>query len=131
MKWLPIILLGVFTFMAVPVRAEKPAANPPVFSGTISPGELTPTPEMWFYEQYMRQYMDPKWAVRQRAEFQANQRDSRLAARRWFGYSNLRPTASTDPIHGEFSPHWTGNNYVYPDRWNGGSPVVVQGSSGK
>jgi hypothetical protein len=125
MKWLPITLWIVLLLAAAPAFAKKPAAVAPVFGGTISPGELTPTPEMWFYEQYMRQYMDPQMAVRQRAEFRADQRNYRIAARRWFGFSNLRPTASTDPYNSDYSPHWVGNNRVYPDRWSGGNPVVV------
>ncbi len=125
MKWLPAALLIVLGMAASPVMAEKPSTAAPLFSGTISPGALTPTPEMWFYEQGMRQYMDPQLAVRQRAEFRANQRDYRLAARRWFGYSNLRPTVGTDSIHSETKPHWSGTNSVYPNRWSGGSAVVV------
>jgi hypothetical protein len=125
MKWLPILFSIVFVLTAVPVLAEKPTYNAQVSTGTISPGELTPTPDMWFYEQYMRQYMDPQMAVRQKAEFRATQRDRRIASRRWFGYSNLRPTAGTDPIHNDSSAHWASNNGVYPERWTGVGPVLT------
>ncbi|MGW8258281.1 MAG: hypothetical protein ACWGMZ_12405, partial [Thermoguttaceae bacterium] len=67
----------------------------------ISPGEVKATPEMWFYEQAMRQYQDPKMMVRANAEFRARQRQRRLAAMRWFGQSNSRPHANSDPFNGD------------------------------
>ena len=78
---------------------------------------------MWFYEQYMRQYQDPKMAVRANAEFQADQRQRRLAAMHWFGMSNSRPKASCDPFHGDYSPGWSSNNTAYPYRWEGIGPT--------
>jgi hypothetical protein len=67
----------------------------------ISLGELTPTPEMWFYQQQQKQYENPKLAVRQKAEYRAAQRQLRLAARRWYGVDNSRPTTITTPFQGE------------------------------
>ncbi len=92
----------------------------------IAVGELQPTPEMWFYEQYQQQYDDPSVAVREKAEFRASQRQSRLAAMRWFGLSNSRPQAASDPFHGDHSPKWTSNSSRYQSRWvGGGTPLVV------
>jgi hypothetical protein len=39
---------------------------------------------------------------------------------KWFGYSNLRPQASTIPIMGVYSPTWTAN-HISPYRWVGSS----------
>jgi hypothetical protein len=89
-----------------------------------SPGDLKLTPEMWFYEQNLRQYQDPKMAVRANAEFQAEQRQRRLAAMHWFGFSNSRPKVSADPFNGDYSPGWTSNNAAYPYRWSGFGPTV-------
>jgi hypothetical protein len=89
----------------------------------ISPGDIKATPEMWFYEQYMRQYQDPKMAVRARAEFEADQRQRRMAAMHWFGMSNSRPRAASDPFHGEYSPSWASNNCAFPYRWQGIGPT--------
>jgi hypothetical protein len=120
---------------AVSTTAEKATAKPQTMTTTvspgepkvpvttISPGELKATPEMWFYEQFMRQYQDPKMAVRANAEFQADQRRRRLAAMQWFGYSNSRPHACPDPIHGDYSPGWSSNNASYPYRWSGVGPT--------
>jgi hypothetical protein len=82
----------------------------------ISPGEVQATPEMWFYEQAIRRYDDPKNAVRAAAEFKANQRRARIAAMDWYGYSNLRPASGIDPFAGPLSPTWIGNGY-YPQTW--------------
>jgi hypothetical protein len=130
-------------FIASPAWAQKPAAKtqpiaPAVgsvvekatvkpqattASTTISPGEIKATPEMWFYEQYMHQYQDPKVAVRANAEFRADQRRRRLASMQWFGFSNIRPHACSDPVHSDYSPGWASNNSSYPYRWSGVGPT--------
>lgn len=125
-------------FVTAPAWAQKPASKPtsPTLTAavgkssiraqsdigsmtTISPGELKATPEMWFYEQYMRQYQDPKMAVRANAEYRAIQRQHRLASMQWFGFSNSRPQATGDPQNTDYSPKWTSNNATYPYRWSG------------
>lgn len=125
MKWLPIALPLVLLLVGLPALAETPSTTELKFNTTISPGELTPTPDMWFYEQYMRQRQDPKSGVREKAEFRSVQRQDRMAARKWFGFSNLRPVAGSDPIHGDYSPGWTSNNRQYPYRWSGVNGVTV------
>lgn len=74
---------------------------------------------MWFYEQYRQRYDTPEAKVEQNAAFRADQRQSRLASRRWFGLSNARPAANTDPINGDYSAGWASNNSRYPMRWTG------------
>ena len=126
MKRLSIAVPILLLLVAVTAMAQQPAAKKAGPKGNISPGELTPTPEMWFYEQYRLQHQDPKAMVRRRAEFRADQRERRLAAMKWFGFSNARPRAGTDPFHGDSSPCWTSGNANYPFRWNGvGAPSVV------
>ncbi|MEZ6072076.1 MAG: hypothetical protein R3C10_17920 [Pirellulales bacterium] len=85
---------------------------------TFSMGEMVPTPEMWFYEQWLRQRQDPKVAVRLNAEFQHRQQQRRMAASEWFGLSNSRPTASTTPFMGSYSPAWRSNTRD-PFQWAG------------
>jgi len=104
-----------------PVPAAEPTAEA---DHEISLGKLTPTPEMWFYDQQLRQYKDPKMAVRRRASFEADQRQMRLAAQRWFGYSNSRPTVNPSPFTGVYSPMWTSNSN-YPNMWRGTNPATV------
>ena len=131
MKRLTFALSALFVLVAVPAMAQSatpPTPRParePVTLG-ISPGEVAATPEMWFYQQELQQYQDPKLAVRRKAEYRSAQRQARMAALKWFGFSNQRPTAGVDPYHGDYSPSWTGGNYNYPFHWSGyGAPSVT------
>ena len=117
MKWLWMTLPVVSLFLAGPSLAQN-KSDSKIGIG-ISPGELAPTQEMWFYEQYQRQYSDPKSVVRQKAEFHAEERQRRIAALRWYGFSNQRPTAGVDWINSEHAPHWAGSNANLPFSWNG------------
>jgi hypothetical protein len=118
MKLLAIVPVLSLLLVAT-ARAERPVTAGLGFDAAVSPGEVKPTPEMWFYDQAMRQYMDPKMMVRAQAEFRAAERQRRLESMHWFGLSNSRPRASSDPFHGDYSPQWTANPGYYPSRWNG------------
>ncbi|MGA2620671.1 MAG: hypothetical protein ABSF26_23860 [Thermoguttaceae bacterium] len=118
---------------ASPPAAALPAPEPPTLRAetkttrgwadtsypNLPSGELQATPEMWFYQQAMRQYQDPNMAVRRVAEFRAAERARRTESRRWFGLSNQRPLASPDPVNGDYSPGWVSNYQYYPFRWAG------------
>jgi hypothetical protein len=135
----PVALAACAVLLAcgIMARAQQPAARPTIDKAStadpeFSLGQMTPTPEMWFYQQAQRQYRDPKMAVRKRAEFEADQRQVRLASQRWFGYSNSRPIANPIPYTGgTYSPMWTSNS-PYSWQWRGVSRtsiiVVPQGS---
>ena len=128
MRWLVIVLAVLVGCIVVPALAEKPtiAVRPaPTPGANFSMGELTPTPEMWFYEQYVRQYQDPKVAVRANAEFRADQRQKRIAAMKWYGFSNQRPKAGVDPIHSDYSPAWSSGSANYPYRWSSANATTV------
>src|SRR4051794_36070895 len=99
---------------AEPARVRPASAAPAATSPLVSPGEATP--EMWFYEQALQQYNDPKNAVRANAEFKANQRRQRLAAMQWYGYSNSRPELGIDLLHGPQQAQWVGNG-ADPNWW--------------
>jgi hypothetical protein len=123
MKWSPIALVLIAS-LAVPCTAQEPkekskASNARESRTTIrlSPGELSATPEMWFYEQALRQYQDPKTAVRQKAEFRVAERQRRLAALKWYGLSNARPRMGSDFVHGDPVASWTSGHTYYPNRW--------------
>lgn len=77
------------------------------------------TPQMWLYMQERDRHDDPKEAVRRKAEYRAAQRQRRIAAREWFGYSNSRPAANSDPWMAGWSAHWSANNPMRPDQWIG------------
>jgi len=98
--------------------ASSSTARANLRQSTISRGELAPTPEMWFYEQAMSHYNDPRTAVRAKAEYRADQRQRRLAARKWFGYSNARPVVSVTSMGGMVSPGWRSNTSFDPLRFS-------------
>jgi hypothetical protein len=128
MKRLAFALIAVFVCAAGTAQGQERAARGS--DRHISLGELTPTPEMWFYEQAMRQYENPKMAVRRKAEYRAAQRQARLAASRWFGFSNSRPMAAANPMFGTDSPRW-GSNSWDPLLWRGvDSRVIYQADNG-
>jgi hypothetical protein len=87
------------------------------------------TPELWVYSQELRRHDDPAQAVRRKAEAKADQRLARLAAMKWYGYSNSRPVASSIPTMGSYSPGWIGNGLDRYD-WAGVSlapPAIYVG----
>ncbi len=134
MKRLSLLFLGLalaVTSHGFAQEADDPFAARPArrMSSTapaqiISPGEVVATPEMWFYEQERLRYADPRQAVRAQAEYRAAQRSRRLAALKWYGFSNSRPVANPDPFHGSYSPRWVGNGYL-PSQWRAGSSTTV------
>ena len=86
---------------------------------------ITPTPEMWFYEQERGRYDDPKMAVRRKAEARAQQRQDRMASSEWFGMSNSRPFVNLTPWCSGYSTYWGSNSYD-PLRWRPlATPLVV------
>jgi len=88
-----------------PVRADyarTPSNIAPPFGHPYVPPTLTgvsPTES--------KQYVDPQELVRQRAARKAEERRRRIEARKWLGYSPLRPPVSAVPIMGGGSPHPT------------------------
>lgn len=105
---------------SIKVKADKEL--PPV---PLSLSEMTP--EMWLYLQELRRYDDPRLAVRRKAEFRADQRRRRIAAREWFGLSNMRPTANPTPWYGAYSPHWGSNDVLRPYQWTANGRLPVYG----
>ena len=82
--------------------------------------------DMWFYKHIVERYDDPKMSVRRKAEFRGLQRQSRIAALKWYGMSNSRPHAAPHPYTSVYSPTWHASR-LRPYAWytTGRSPVVV------
>jgi hypothetical protein len=120
MKRIAVSLVLILLCSAASLRAERPTSNTGLGSSiSLSAGEVKSTPEMWFYDQAMREYKDPQMAVRAKAEFRAQSRQRRLESLKWFGFSNSRPRAVSDPFHNDYSPSWVASPGFYPSRWNG------------
>lgn len=122
-----VLLMG-----SLPVFAKE--AGPELFAEAAPPGDvatvakpslLTPelatpaqtTPEMWIYAQEQKRLDDPRQIMRRKSQQEGIWRRERIAAREWFGLSNLRPTANPIPsMSATYSPSWGGNHWD-PFRW--------------
>ncbi len=138
-KLITAALCGMFLATA-PAFAQSPRAiqRPAADAGkraverdsalaTNGPSMSEMTPEMWLYMQEMHRRDDPREAVRRKAEYRTAQRQRRMAAREWFGYSNARPAVNPDPFSGAgYSAHWSANNAMRPDQWIGNSRAAVR-----
>lgn len=134
-----LLALSLNMLIVAVASAQKPSAEKvdrfaplPRESHVVSSGELTPTPEMWFYEQERHRWEDPQTLVRASAEERAAQRHARIAAMAWYGMSNSRPNVSPDPTDNPFAPHWRSDGYQ-PAEWVGGashSTVILEASRG-
>ncbi len=97
----------------------------------VSPGEAQMSPEMRQHELYLLHPQAAEESVIRAAKARADERTRRLESRRWFGFSNQRPSVSADPYNGDYAPHWVGTDPIYPYRWVGGanqSWVIVTGN---
>ncbi|HEY1068736.1 MAG TPA: hypothetical protein VGE52_21615, partial [Pirellulales bacterium] len=87
--------------------SEPPLAVEPVWGPT--PPSLSSagvSPELWIYLQERSDRLDPKLAVRAKAALEAEQRQARIAARKWYGTSLARPVVSPTPFMSGYAPGW-------------------------
>ena len=120
--WTAVVVLSALS--ATTAQERAPAGPRVAQEADQHPSMANLTPEMWLYMQELERHDDPKMAVRRKAEERAAQRMNRMAARKWFGLSNSRPSASPIPVMGTYSPFWAGNDSD-PHRWNGVGPAVI------
>jgi hypothetical protein len=92
-------------------NAPAPAVNDAAEKGH------TLTPDMYRYLIDLQRYGGPVNVTQQRAMIEADQRKQRLAAMKWYGYSNSRPVAGATPFMGTYGPHWVGNSWRNDFHW--------------
>ncbi|MBM4090088.1 MAG: hypothetical protein FJ276_11815 [Planctomycetes bacterium] len=88
--------------------------------------DVPQTEGMWYYLHGLKRTDDPKMLVRRAAEKKGEQRRLRLAASKWFGHYQGRPSTSTTPTTGVYGSVWIGNG-VDPYQWVGAGyvPTIV------
>lgn len=103
-----IATLFLFGLAGLLVADTEKAAVPPdaAFEFSDNSDSQTVTPDMKFYLQEWRRHDGPARVVRLRAERRAEQRRQRLAVRKWFGYSKIRPQTSVAPWTKSSLPLW-------------------------
>jgi hypothetical protein len=100
----------VFTLAAGAAHAQQAAE---VVPATKAKNTVELTPEMHRYLVDLQRQSAPVELHRQRAQLKAQQRGERLAALKWYGMSNSRPTAGVTPFVGmQYSPRWLGNTWA-------------------
>jgi hypothetical protein len=114
----PALLAGSIVLAQDLDKLQKPGTQ------LVPDDQVTQTEDMWFYLQELRRYDDPQMAIRRRAETKGRQRRERLAAMKWFGYSQSRPVANPTPSMGYYSPMWAGNG-CDPFLWIGNAYVTT------
>lgn len=97
-----------------PVGAEPPAGG--IHDSAHQP--YYPANKSNFTGPLPRRNTDAWEAIHRKAAMKAEMRGRRLSTQKWFGYSNLRPTASATPFLSTYSPTWTGNS-AHPSHWTG------------
>jgi len=124
----PILTLSIFPALlisSVLVAQDLDRPSRPAVPEQSPAGEqIAQTEDMWFYLQELRRYDNPQVAIRRKAEKKGEQRRQRLAAMKWFGYSQSRPTASSTPWTGVYSPNWVGNG-ADPYHWVGNAYLTT------
>jgi hypothetical protein len=100
-----------------PVYPPTPIPSAAQTLPTTSPGEAQSTREARAHEQHLLQSQAQAEAIHRAAVARFEQRTRRLESQRWYGISNMRPSASTDPYNGDYSPGWVSNYLFYPYRW--------------
>lgn len=120
------LLAGVSS--AALCQGQQPVAPRAAVQTETVPDSIASSPEYWLYLNEQRRYDDPRQAVRRNAEAVASQRRARIAAMKWFGYSNSRPQANPVPFMATYSPGWSSNgwdNYRWEGTSGGPSTVII------
>ena len=114
---------------AAQTLSDSPKSRASQSSDDVMPADGSVTPEMWLYMQATKRHDSPKEGVQRKAQLRSAQRQQRLESQRWFGFTNLRPTASPVPFYGSYSPMWAGSARD-PFLWYGsGQPYVTYHTS--
>jgi len=103
-------------------RAQEPMP-PSASERPAEPVDYEKELRLRYYEETLRRYDDPWAAVRRKAEFRAAQRQRRIAAMKWYGYSAARPTANPTPWGASYGATWT-NSQIRVGSWAAGGRAL-------
>ena len=122
------LLVGSFFVFSASARADEEVDE---FDGEVSSPVNQDRPQVrndsWYYQpsnQPSSYQPNPKAIIHQKAMAHGQQRSDRLAALRWYGMSNSRPTAAPTPFCTLYSPAWQSPNGK-PFVWYAGRPTYI------
>lgn len=97
------LMIGLGVFGALATTTCPAAAQ----DGRVRTVRNDESETSWYqYDEPTEYRPDPRAIVQQKAMLRAERRQSRLAAMKWYGMSNLRPTAAATPFCSVYSPTW-------------------------
>lgn len=105
---------SAFRFASDPFTGDttREDGNQPVRDESESKESTTESYESW-------PTADGRDAVQKKAMFRAEQRQLRIASRRWYGFSQSRPVVAAVPYMTNYSPHWVGRHWHPYYSWYG------------
>lgn len=115
----------IFALAAGTAAAQKPSTESRQASLERRRAAVQTAPEASSFDEHLARYRDPWTRVRENAEFRADNRRRRIAARQWYGISNARPMVNPTPWGAGYRDAWILNTgRVY--RWAAlAQPTVV------
>ena len=121
----PIFPFVLLTVACVGMLVTKPALAqeadaPNAESEVAEAGQVND----WYYRSPV-EVVPQKSVAQQRAEFRGQQRMSRLASQRWYGYSNARPTVAAMPFTAMYRAAWQRPG-GWPYHWIRPTVVIVR-----
>jgi len=109
--------LAVALLAAAPAAAQNGLLDP----GPAAAGGSEARPE---YSQTIGR-LTPTEIIQQKAQAKAAQRQSRIAAREWYGYSQARPTTNAVPFTGMYGPQFQGRAFARPAAHYVQRPILI------
>jgi hypothetical protein len=93
-----LVVVGTIATASGPAAAED---------SHVRPARAEQTDVSWYeYDEQAEYRPNARAIVMQRAMLRAEQRQNRMAAMKWYGMSNSRPTAAATPFCSVYSPVW-------------------------
>lgn len=91
----------------------------------LRPSDLSPPSDPWYAQYYTPWAKDARQLIVERAQFQAQQRQLRIASRAWFGISASRPLTTADIMFGDRAAKWVSGSPTRPYHWSYVPPAVI------
>lgn len=90
-----------------------------------TPQTTSPSIDPWYAQYYTPWTRDARALIIERAQFQAQQRQLRIASRAWFGISASRPLTTADIMFGDRAPRWVSGSATKPYHWTFVPPATL------
>jgi hypothetical protein len=107
---------AAFRFASDPFSADEAKTTD---SEKVSGQGNNPVKQATSYDSYESGSASAKSLVQKKAMFRAEQRQLRIASRKWYGFSQSRPAVLAAPHMTTYNPIWVGRNWTPYFGWYG------------